>query len=52
MPAQQANGLELVGCEPGYAPFQQSAQVGPLVQHPLAAGTGRLQAMDPALELQ
>ena len=37
MAAQQADGLELVGCKPGYTPCQECAQAGPLVQKPLTS---------------
>ena len=42
--AQEADSPLRIGREPGYAPFENGAQVCPLVQHPLAAGNGRLQA--------
>ena len=49
MPAQQPDGLELVGRLPVEAFREGRPQLGPLIEHPLAAAGRRLQVQDQAL---
>ena len=49
MAAEQSDGLELVGRLPVQSFLENRPQLGPSVQHPLAAACRRLQAQHHAL---